>query len=254
MITILAYMAVIQIVCIIKPDWGPRAEKVGWGERFRTLYKVLAMLFLFLLIMGGIFFGVFTPSEAAGIGATGALVFAVARRKMSWRIFFGSVLEAGRTAAAVFVVAFGALMLNQFVNIAGAPQEILAFIQGMELSPYMVVMLILCCYIALGMIIDGLAMIFLTVPIFVPLVAGLDLPMEPALQLIWWGIVVVMVVEISLITPPIGLNVFVISSMLPDVPVGKVFRGIMPFFVADIFRLMLVVFFPPAALWLTQFM
>lgn len=253
-VTILAYMAVIQIVCIIKPDWGPRAPKVGWEERFRTLYKVLPMLVLFLIIMGGIFFGVFTPSEAAGIGATGALLFAIGRRKMTWKIFFQSLLEAGRTAAAVFVVAFGALMLNQFVNIAGAPQEILEFIQGLDLSPYMVVMLILCVYIALGMIIDGLAMIFLTVPIFVPLVAGLALPIDPSLQLIWWGIVVVMVVEISLITPPIGLNVFVISSMLPDVPVRKVFLGIAPFFAADICRLLLVVFVPPVALWLTQFM
>jgi len=253
-ITILAYMAVIQIVCIIKPDWGPRAERVGWGERFRTLYKIWGMLFLFLLIMGGIFFGIFTPSEAGGIGAAGALIFAIARRKMSWRIFFESLLEAGRTAGAVFVVAFGALMLNQFVNIAGAPEEILTFINGLEVSPYMVIMVILGCYVILGMFIEGLAMIFLTVPIFVPLVEGLALPIEPGLQLIWWGIVVVMVVEISLITPPIGLNVFVISSMLPEVTVGQVFRGIVPFFAADLVRLALVVFFPATALWLIQFM
>lgn len=254
LITIAAYMVVIRLVCMVKPDWGPPAERFSWRERLTTVYKVWGIVFLFFLIMGGIFFGVFTPSEAGGIGAAGALVFAIARGRMNWRVFFDSLLEAGKTTAIVFTVAFGALMLNQFVNIAGAPEDVLGFIRGLNISPWMVVVMVLLCYVVLGMFIDGIAMIFLTVPIFVPLIEGLGLPIDPGLVLIWWGIVLVMVVEISLITPPIGMNVFVISSMLPDVSLKQVFQGIVPFFVADIGRLALVVIFPATALWLTRFM
>jgi TRAP-type C4-dicarboxylate transport system permease large subunit len=144
----------------------------------------------------------------------------------------------------VFMIAIGALVLNNFVNLAGLPTDIVAWIQGIDLAPMGVMMIILGFYVVLGMIIEGLAMIFLTVPIFVPVVEGLGF------DLIWFGIVMVMVVEISLITPPIGLNVFVLKSMLPDVPLRAIFKGILPFFCADIVRLLLVVFFPPIALWL----
>jgi C4-dicarboxylate transporter, DctM subunit len=248
MITIAAYIAVIRIVTAIWPEIGPPGERTSWYDRLTSLYKVWGVLFLFFLIMGGIFFGIFTSTEAGGIGAGGALIFAILRKKMSWKIFVDSLIEAARTTAMIFTVAFGALILNQFINISGLPEAVLAFISSLNATPIQVVLVIMCFYVILGMFIEGIAMIFLTVPIFVPVISALGF------DLIWWGIVLLMVVEISLITPPIGLNVFIMKSMLPDVPLGTIFKGIAPFFAADIFRLGIVVFFPPVALWLPTLM
>lgn len=251
-ISVLFYLIAIRVVYAFRPEWAPRADSADWSTRIRSLSGIWGIAALFLLIMGGIFFGIFTASEGGGIGAGGALLIAIMRGKMTLRVFFESLQEAGRTTATIFTVGFGALMLNQFVNIAGAPQEILSFIQGLGIGPWGTVVVILCCYVVLGMIIDGPAMIFLTVPIFVPIIAELALPIDPNLKLIWWGIIVVVAVEISLITPPIGMNVFVISSMLPDVSLGQIYRGIIAFFIADLLRLALFVSSPMVVLWLVQ--
>ncbi|WP_282153355.1 TRAP transporter large permease [Ruegeria atlantica] len=254
LISILLYFVAIQVVCIIKPDWGPRGENQPLREKIFALKDIWSVLTLFGVIMGGIFFGVFTASEGGGVGAGGALLIAVMRRKMSWSTLFESLLEAGKLTATVFAVGFGALMLNQFVNMAGAPQEILAFITQLGIGPWGTVMVILGCYVVLGMIVDGPAMIFLTVPIFVPLIADLPLPIDPELKLVWWGIIVVVAVEISLITPPIGMNVFVIASMVPDVSLMQIYRGIIAFFIADLARLALFVFAPGSVLWLVSYL
>ena len=246
-ITVVAYIVVIKLVTYIWRDMGPPGERSSWKKRFQTLWKVWGVVLLFALIMGGISFGVFTPNEAGGIGAIGALIFAQIRGRMNWTIFFESLLEAVYTTAMVLVIVIGALVLNNFVTLAGLPAEIVNWVEKLEYSPMIVMMIILAFYVVLGTVIEGLAMIFLTVPIFVPLVEGLGF------DLIWFGIVMVMVVEISLITPPIGLNVFVIKSMLPEVPLKTIFRGIAPFFIADIIRLALVVFIPSLALWLPAF-
>ncbi len=243
-ITVVAYILVIILVTRIWPVMGPRGERSGWRVRFRTLSRVWGVVLLFLLIMGGISFGVFTPNEAGAIGAIGALVFSMFRGRMSFKIFFESLLEAVHTTAMVLVIVIGALVLNNFVTLSGLPAAMVEWVQTLEFSPMIVMLIILAFYVALGTVIEGLAMIFLTVPIFVPLVEGLGF------DLIWFGIVMVMVVEISLITPPIGLNVFVIKSMLPDVPLKTIFKGITPFFIADLVRLALVVFIPSLALWL----
>ncbi len=243
-ITVLLYIAVIWIVAKFWPHLAPRAPRMSWTVRWRTLSKVWAVLVLFVMIIGGISFGVFTPTEGGGIGAIGALLFAIARRKMNLKIFYYALAEAAETSAMIFTIAFGALILNNFVNIAEMPNAIVDFIKTLDIAPIYVILVILLIYILLGTIIEGLAMIFLTVPIFVPLIDAMGF------DLIWFGIVMVMVVEISLITPPIGLNVFVIKSMMPDVPLSAIFRGIAPFFAADIVRLLLVVFLPGLALWL----
>jgi len=202
--------------------------------------------------MGGIFFGIFTSTEAGGIGAAGALIFAIVRRRMSWKILYDSLIEGAITTAMIFTVAFGALILNQFINISGMPNAMLGLINNLDASPLQVVLIIMAFYVILGMFIEGIAMIFLTVPIFVPVIVGLDFGFSDVL--IWWGIVLVMVVEISLITPPIGLNVFILKSMLPEVPLTTIFKGITPFFCADLFRLVIVVIFPAVALWLPTLM
>jgi tripartite ATP-independent transporter DctM subunit len=243
-VTILLYIAVIWVVARFWPHLAPRAPKSPWSVRWKTLSKIWAVLVLFFVIIGGISFGIFTPTEGGGIGAVGALLFAIARKKMNLKIFFYGLAEAAETSAMIFTIAFGALILNNFVNIAEMPNHIIDFIKSLDIAPIHVILVVLLIYILLGTIIEGLAMIFLTVPIFVPLVDAMGF------DLIWFGIVMVMVVEISLITPPIGLNVFVIKSMMPEVPLSAMFKGIAPFFVADIVRLMMVVFFPALALWL----
>ena len=248
LLTILLYILVISVVVRIWPSSGPRGERTPWAGRFRSLMGVWGVVVLFFLILGGIFFGLFTPSEAGGIGAVGAFAFAFGRRKMSWSIFYHSMIEAGRVTAQIFTVAFGALVLNQFINVSGMPEAIIAFIEGLNVTPLTVIFIILGMYVVLGMFIEGISMIFLTAPIFVPIVEGLGF------DLIWFGIVMVMAVEISLITPPIGLNVFIIKSMLPDISLHTIFMGIGPFFIADIIRLMAVVLLPGMVLWLPSFM
>ena len=252
LISILFYIIAIQLVCIVKPEWAPRGAKASWRERLISLKDIWGIGALFLLIMGGIFLGIFTASEGGGIGAGGALLIAIMRGRMSTKIFFESLAQAAKLTATVFSVGFGALTLNQFVNIVGAPEEILTFIAELGLGPWGVVMIILCCFVVLGMIIDGPAMIFLTVPIFVPIIDGLALPIDPELKLVWWGVIMVVAVEISFITPPIGMNVFVIASMLPDVSLGQIYRGITAFFFADLARLALFVSAPGVVLWLVK--
>lgn len=254
LLTVIVYMIAIWVVSLIRPEWLPRGERTSWRERFRTLHQIWSMAALFLLIMSGIFFGVFTATEGGGIGAGGALLIAILRKRMSWKIFLSSLQETGRTTATVFTVGFGAIMLNQFVIISGAPEQVLGAINSLGLGPWGVIVVILFCYLILGMFIDGPAMIFLTVPIFVPLVQGLDLPMAPNELLIWWGIIVVTVVEISLITPPIGMNLFIIASIIPDLSLRTIYKGIIPFFIADLVRLALFVFVPSLSLWLVRVM
>lgn len=252
LITVGAYIAVIKIVTAIWPQIGPPGDRASWAHRLKSLYKVWGVLFLFFLIMGGIFFGVFTSTEAGGIGAAGALLFAIIRKRMSLKVFYESLVEGAMTTAMIFTVAFGALILNQFINMSGMPQSVLNLINNLDATPLQVVLVIMVFYVLLGMFIEGVAMIFLTVPIFVPVIMGLDFGFSDVL--IWWGIVLVMVVEISLITPPIGLNVFILKSMLPEVSLTKIFKGIAPFFCADLFRLAIVVVFPAVALWLPTIM
>lgn len=247
-LTIILYILVISLVVRIWPEIGPRGNRSDWTTRFISLGKVWGVLVLFLVILGGIFFGIFTPTESGAIGAIGALAFAIGRRKMSWVKFYQSLIEGGRITALVFSVAFGALVLNQFVNLSGTPGAILQFIEGLNITPFQVILVIMGIYIILGMFIEGLSMIFLTAPLFVPIIEGLGM------DVIWFGIVMVVVVEISLITPPIGLNVFILKAMLPEVPLPSIFKGIAPFFCADVVRLLIIISFPGFVLFLPRLM
>jgi tripartite ATP-independent transporter DctM subunit len=242
------YAASILLVTTIKPEWGPRAPRVPLRERWPYLARVWGVLALFMLVMGGIYGGIFTPTEAASIGAFGAMMFVLWRRRMTWRTFIGSLVEAGRTTGTIFTVGFGALIFSNFVNVAGLPRDLVAIIDAVNVSPIGVVLTICLILIVLGMVFDALAMILLTVPVFFPIVASLGL--DP----VWFGIIVIIVVEIGLITPPIGLNVFVVKSVAPDVPLGEIFKGIVPFFLASVVALALIILFPAIALFLPGLM
>lgn len=242
--SIAVYFVVIRTVTFIKPQAGPPAERASWRDRWAGLYKVWGVLTLFLVVMGGITFGVFTATEAGGIGAAGALFLAILRRKMTWAIFYDSLVDAATTTAMVFTVILGALVLNQFVNISGMSEAVLAFIQQLNATPMEIILVIIAFYVVLGMFIEGFALIFLTVPIFVPIVAALGF------DLVWWGIVLVIVVEMSVLHPPLGLNIFVLKSLLPDVPLKQIYWGVIPFWAGDFLRLGVVLAFPALVLYL----
>lgn len=244
--SIAVYFAVIRTVTFFKPAAGPPAEPAAWDTRWRGLYKVWGVVALFLLVMGGITFGIFTATEAGGIGAAGALILAILRRKMSWAIFYEALVDASITTAMVFSVIVGALVLNQFVNISGMSEAVLAFIRALHATPMEIILVIMAFYVLLGMFIEGFALIFLTVPIFVPIVSALGF------DLIWWGIVLVIVVEMSVLHPPLGLNIFVLKSLLPEVPLKQIYWGVIPFWAGDFARLAVVLAFPPLALYLPR--
>ena len=247
-ISILSYFVVIDIMTRLRPELGPRAERVAMRERLRSLKKVWGVVSLFVFVLGGIYVGFVTPVEAGGVGAAGALMFALGRRLLTFRAFQEALLETIRTSAMLFFVIFGAQLFSAFINAADLPGQMLAWIQNLDLSAAGVMAAILLFYIAFGCVFSAFALVLLTVPLFFPLVAGLGLDAAfgttPENVLIWFGIVIVVVAEIGQITPPIGMNVFVLKSMLPDVTLGTIFKGIIPFFGADLVRLALIVLFP----------
>lgn len=245
-LTIALFLIAIVVVTRLSPDAGPAGEKFSIAERFRALARVWGVLALFALIMSGLLFGVFSTNEAGGIGAAGALILALLRRSLTFRSFSSMMIEAAQITAKIYMLLFGSIIFAQFVNFSGMPYETIDFIRGIDASPAIVIAVILLIYLVLGMFIEGAAMIFLTVPIFVPIIEAMSF------DLIWWGIVVVIAVELSLITPPIGMNVFILKALAPEVPVIQIFRGVMPFLLANIIVLGLVVSFPSIALWLPQ--
>lgn len=230
------------------PAAGPPGERVSWRERLRAVEGVWAVALLFILVMGGIYGGVFTATEGAGIGAFGAFCIALARRSLTWRTLLDSLVESGRTTAMLFAILIGALMFAEFVNYTTMPQDLKTLVSTLNLSPIMVIAAICAIYVILGTAMEELSMILLTVPVFFPLVVHLGF--DP----VWFGVLVVVVVEIGLISPPVGMNLFVLNALLPQVSTQTLFRGVMPFFVADIVRLAILIAFPAISLWLPSMM
>lgn len=230
------------------PASGPRGEKSSWGERLRAIEGVWGVALLFLLVMGGIYGGVFTATEGAGIGAFGALCFALFRRALSFRTFLDALVESGRTTAMLFAILTGALMFAEFVNYTTMPDDLKRLVTTMNLSPIWVIVAICAIYVLLGTAMEELSMILLTVPVFFPLVVHLGF--DP----IWFGILIVVVVEIGLISPPVGMNLFVLNALLPQVPTKTLFQGVLPFVVADVVRLCILIAFPIISLWLPSLM
>ncbi|GHD60167.1 C4-dicarboxylate ABC transporter permease [Thalassobaculum fulvum] len=245
---ILGYMAAVRVVCWRRPEAGPPGERLALAERLRASKGVAGILGLFVVVIGGIYLGVFTATEAAGIGATGAFAIALARRRLSWRGLLETLSETAATTTMMFMVLIGALVFSNFVNVAGMPGALEDLMRASNLPPMAILAIVLLMYLVLGMVLESLSMVLLTVPILAPLMAGLGF------DLIWFGIVVVVVTEISLITPPVGLNVFVLKTVLPDVPIGTIFRGIVPFLVADVVRLALIALVPAVVLFLPSLM
>jgi tripartite ATP-independent transporter DctM subunit len=230
------------------PRSGPPGERSTWRERLAALREVWAVAALFTFVMGGIYAGMFTATEGAAMGAFGAMVFALARRALRWRTLYDALLESARTTAMLFMILIGALIFSEFVNITTMPIDLKTWVTRFNLSPTMVVAAICAIYVVLGTAMEELSMILLTIPVFFPVIVHLGF--DP----IWFGIIIVCVVEIGLISPPVGMNMFVLRTLLPQVSTATVFSGVMPFMVADVIRLAILVAFPWLALWLPSMM
>ena len=253
---VLLYLAAVRWTVARDPDAGPAGPRANWRERLSALKSVWAVLLLFFLVIGGLY-GVldvwpinltFSPTEAAGMGAAGAFLIALSRGKLSFGAVTEVLTEAAKTTATLFTVLIGAWVFSNFVNLAGLPEALINFVSAYNLSPMMVMVLILLIYIVLGCVFESLSMLLLTVPIFFPLVTSLGF--DP----VWFGIIVVVVTEISLITPPVGLNVFVLKGVVGDVSTKTIFQGVTPFWVVDIIRLILLVAIPSLVLYLPNTM
>lgn len=252
-----AFLYVLAIVATtaIWPHLGPPGMRTPWRQRFAALRGVTGMLSLFVLVMGGLYGGFFTPVEAAGIGAAGGWIMAMMRRSLTWALFKRVLIESGRTSAMLLLILIGALIFSQFINVARFPNIIADWVRSLEVGPYAVLGAIVGIYIVLGCILESISMLLLTVPVFYPIVAGLDFGLnDPERTLIWFGVIVVVTIEISLITPPIGLNVFVLRSLLPGTPIGVIFRGVTPFIIADFVRLLVLLALPAISLALPDLM
>jgi C4-dicarboxylate transporter DctM subunit len=234
----------IMIITRINPSLAPAGSKSGWGERLRSLSGIFEMLLLFLLVMGGLFVGWFTPTEAGAVGAAGALVIALVRRKLSWRGFLDSLSDTTRITAMVFLIITGATIFGHFMSITRAPFNLSTWIGSLKLSPDAVMGLIIFGYLIGGCFMDSLALITLTIPILYPLVLSLGF------NSIWFGVIIVLVGEMGVITPPVGINVYVIKGVAPDIPLETIFRGILPFLVAIIICVVFLIFFPQIAVFL----
>jgi tripartite ATP-independent transporter DctM subunit len=230
------------------PAAGPPGERSSWRARLAALREVWAVAVLFVAVMGGIYAGMFTATEGAAMGAFGALLFALARRALTWRTLYDALLESARTTAMLFMILIGALIFSEFVNITTMPADLKAWVTRFDVGPTMVVAAICAIYVVLGTAMEELSMILLTIPVFFPVIVHLGF--DP----VWFGIIIVCVVEIGLISPPVGMNMFVLRTLLPDVSTATVFSGVMPFMVADIVRLAILVAVPWLALWLPSFM
>ena len=228
------------------PAAGPPGPRSDWPARWRALRGVWGVTVLFILSVGGIYFGVFTATEGAAVGAFGAFVFALARRSLGWKVLYEILVESSRTTAMLFVILIGAFIFSNFINFTSMPSDLKGFVERFEVHPMMVMTVICLIYVLLGTAMEELSMILLTVPVFFPLV--MHLGFDP----VWFGIIVVVVVEIGLISPPVGMNMFVVQTLLPNVSLRTVFRGVWPFVVADCVRLAILVAFPAISLWLPK--
>ena len=241
------YMMTIAAIGLVRPGFLPAGPRSGWDERLQSLRDVWAALVLFGFVIGGLYGGLFTPTEAGGVGAC-AFLISVARGKLKPASVLAALLQATRTAAAVFTVLIGALLFGYFLTVTETPQKLTEFLTGLGLGRYGVLALIMLMYLALGCLMDAMAMIILTVPIVFPVVTALGF--DP----IWFGIIIVMTVELGLIHPPVGMNVFVIKTAVKDITFATIFKGVLPFIATDMLRLVILITFPSIALYLPSLM
>lgn len=244
------YMTTIALIVRLHPGFLPKGAPTSWRQRFAALKDIWAPALLFIFVIGGLyglpFLPRFTPTEAGGVGATGAFLIGVFTGRLDRKKIFAALLQATRTSAAVFTILIGALIFGYFLTVTQTPQKVTVFLTSLGLGSYGVLALIMLMYLVLGCLMDAMAMIILTVPIIFPVIVHLGF--NP----VWFGIIIVMTVELGLIHPPVGMNVFVIKSVVKDVSFATIFKGVLPFVATDLIRLVILIAFPLLATWLPQ--
>lgn len=249
-IATIGYMIVVGIYVRISPDAGPAAPRASWHERFASLKEIWPVALVFALVVGGIYMGWFSPTEGAAIGAAavGALAFLFGH--MRWRELRACLIDTAETTALIFLILMGAEIFNAFLALTQMPQELGKAVAGLNAPPMLILVAILVIYILLGCVMDSLAMVLLTIPVFLPIVESLNLGLTPDQMSVWFGILALMAIEMGLITPPFGLNIFVINAMADGTPMNQTFKGVLPFVVSDVFRLGIILLVPATALYL----
>ena len=245
---LLMYLLVIYAIARISPQDAPRGERTTMAQKLQSLRGVWPFTLLFVLIIGGLYGKLFTATEAAGMGAGLALILSLVQRRMSWQDFRHIFIETATTSVMLYAVLFGALLFAKLISFSGLGEGILELFNQAGLGPWGTIVAILVVFLVLGCVMDSLAIILICVPLFVPIL------ISHGFDLVWFGIIVVVVTEIALITPPIGMNVFVLKATLPHVRLGAIFRGLTPFIAIDLLRLALLVIFPSISLALVAFM
>ena len=240
----LLFIATIVIWVMLKPDLAPRAQRASFREMIASLSGLVETLLLFLLVMGGLFAGFFTPTEAGGIGAFGTLALAVIKRNLTWKGFIAALFETTRISCMILVIVAGATIFGHFLAVSRIPFDIANWISGFDLPPYVIMFFIILVYLVGGCFIDALALIMLTVPIFYPVITHFGY--DP----IWFGVIIVLITQIGIITPPVGINVYVVNGVARDVPLEVIFKGAVPFLIALIIGTFLLIPFPQIALYL----
>lgn len=249
----IGYLLVIAIYVRVAPGSGGRRERVPYGERFKQLVGVWPVLAVFIAVIGGIYGGIFTPTEAAAVGAAGTGIIALATRSLSREGLADVFLTTASSTAMIFFIVLGAAALNIFLALSQLPQFMAGWVGDLGVSPWLVLAMVLLFYLVLGCVMDSLSMILLTVPVVFPMMLALDFGLSPDDFAVWFGIIVLIVVEVGLITPPVGMNLFVINAMARDVKLSSTFRGILPFVASDIVRTIILVAFPQITLALVWF-
>lgn len=244
LIGVVIYLVVIRLIAARNPASAPAGECSSWRERWRALAGVWPFMLLFALIIGGLYARLFTPTEAAGMGAGLAMIVATLQRRLNLRLLKQIIVDTAYTSISLYAVLFGALMLSRLLTLSGLSTEVLQLVTGFGLEGMMLILAILLVFLVLGCVMDSMAIILIFAPLFAPIVVA------QGFDLVWFGILIIVATEIALITPPIGMNVYVLKAVLPSIPMQRIFRGLMPFVAADFVRLALLLAFPALALWL----
>lgn len=244
----IGYMIAIAIYVRLKPESAGSRERASYGERFRSLAAVWPVLIVFLVVVGGIYGGIFTPTEAAAIGAFGTGLIALVNGGLTMASLKQSFLATAGSTAMIFLIIFGAGVFNSFLALSQLPQTAAAFVTEQGFNPWLVMTVVLLLYLVFGCVMDSLSMILLTVPIFFPIMSALDFGLSTEEFALWFGIIVLIVVEVGLITPPVGMNLFVINSMDKETPLSATYRGVLPFVISDLLRVAILTLFPSITL------
>ncbi|MEK9662360.1 MAG: TRAP transporter large permease [Alphaproteobacteria bacterium] len=242
----IGYSATIAVRCMINPELGPVGEKFSTGEKVRSLSKVLPVFLTFIVVIGGIYAGIFTPTEAAGFGVAALIIIALFMRRLTFSNMKDALLKSMHTSAMIFAIIIGGHMMGKFVVLTGLTQGVIDWITNSQFSAFEVMLMISLLYIVLGMVLDVWGMLILTIPFTLPIIMGLGY--DP----IWYGVYAVIMSELALITPPVGINVYVMAKMAPDVELTKIFKGVAPYFIFTLFLVALITVFPDIVMWLPR--